>query len=82
MGAAERPDVAKTQSRGGSRGGPPTWPEGVDFYAHRPNSRSSKQVIVIPDDARGIVVAEAYASGSSKPLIRKEFTLAKPRKPR
>lgn len=83
MGAAERPEsapMAEIQQAG--RGGPPLWPEGVAFRALSPDPRAGRQVVIVPDDARGMVIAEAYAKAGEKPALRREFTLAKPSKKR
>ncbi len=83
MGAAERPETHRPGPDGGGRkGGPPTWPEGVGFHALKPNPRGGRQIVVSPDDAGGKIVAEAYVDPAGKPVLRREFELAKPRKPR
>ena len=61
---------------------PPLWPEGVSFRALAPDPRAGRQVAILPDDARGMVIAEAYAKPGDKPVLRREFTLAKPAKRR
>ena len=84
MGASERPEPARpdVSGGGGKRGGPPTWPEGIGFFPHKPDARGGKQVVVLPDDARRIIVAEGYVDPAAKPVLRREFEMAKPRKPR
>jgi hypothetical protein len=81
LGAAELPEPARPgEPQGAGRGGPPAWPEGVALRPHRPDPRLGKQVVIVPDDARGLVVAEGYLDGNGAPLLRREFELAKPRK--
>jgi len=81
LGAAELPEPARPgEPQGGGRGGPPSWPEGIALRPHRPDPRLGKQVVIVPDDARGLVVAEGYLDGKGAPLLRREFELAKPRK--
>lgn len=83
MGAAERPESYRPGEKGeGQRGGPPGWPEGVGFYPLKPNPRGGKQVVIFPDDARGMIIAEGYADPAGKPLLRREFEMAKPVKRR
>ena len=83
MGAAERPESAPmSEISQPGRGGPPLWPEGVAFRALAPDARAGRQVVIRPDDARGLVIAEAYARPGDKPVLQREFTLAKPAKRR
>ena len=83
MGAAERPESAPmSEIAQPGRGGPPLWPEGVAFRATAPDARAGRQVVIRPDDARGMVIAEAYAKPGDKPVLRREFALAKPAKRR
>ena len=83
MGAAERPESAPmSEIQQGGRGGPPLWPDGVAFRALAPDPRAGRQVVIVPDDARGVVIAEAFAKAGEKPVLRREFTLAKPAKRR
>ena len=79
MGAAERPlAYGPEETEGGRRGGPPAWPEGVGFYAINPDPRGGKQVVIIPDDSRGLIVAEGYVNPAEQPLLRREFEMTKP----
>jgi hypothetical protein len=83
MGAAERleeEDPRDSKGDGGRRGGPPTWPAGVGFKAMKPDPRSGKQVVLVPDDARGKIIAEGYVDPKGKPVVRQEFDMAKPKK--
>ena len=83
MGAAERPESAPiSEIAQPGRGGPPLWPEGVAFRAMAPDARAGRQVVIRPDDARGMVIAEAYAKPGEKPVLQREFSLAKPVKRR
>ena len=83
MGAAERPESYRSDEKDGAqRGGPPGWPEGVGFYPLKPNPRGGKQVVIFPDDARGMIIAEGYVDPAGKPLLRREFEMAKPVKRR
>lgn len=86
MGAAERPESYRPDEKGGAggaqRGGSPGWPEGVGFYPLKPNPLGGKQVVIFPDDARGMIIAEGYADPAGKPLLRREFEMAKPVKRR
>ena len=83
MGAAERPSSYGPQDAvKGRSGGPPSWPDGVGFYALKPDPAGGKQVVVSPDDSRGIIIAEGYADPTGKPLLRREFVMAKPVKQR
>ncbi len=79
MGAAERPEPTSSRQPGSS--GPPTWPDDIGFHALTPRAGGGKQVVVLPDDARGIIIAEGYVDPAAKPVIRREFVMAKPRKP-
>ncbi len=81
LGAAELPEPARPgEPQGAGRGGPPAWPDGVALRPHRPDPRLGRQVVIVPDDARGLVIAEGYADPKAAPVIRREFELAKPRK--
>ena len=83
MGAAERPESSGPGEKGSSNtGGPPSWPANVGFYPLKPNPRGGKQVVVVPDDARGMLIAEAYEDPAGKPVLRREFAMAKPLKRR
>ena len=84
MGASERSEPARPEESGGNgkRGGPPSWPAGIGFYALKPDFRGGRQVVVVPDDARRIIVAEGYVNPAGKPVLRREFAMARPRKPR
>jgi hypothetical protein len=80
LGAAELPEPARPGEPGGAgRGGPPSWPEGVALRPMRPDRREGRQVVVIPDDSRNVVVVEGYLSAMTPPVVRREFVLAKPR---
>lgn len=79
MGAAERPEPSSTRQPGAS--GPPTWPDEIGFHALTPRPGGGKQVVVVPDDARGLIIAEGYVDPAAKPVIRREFAMAKPKKP-
>ncbi|MDX2219355.1 MAG: hypothetical protein SF172_10060 [Burkholderiales bacterium] len=79
MGAAERPEPASTRPPGSS--GPPAWPDDIGFHALHPNPGGGKQVVVTPDDARGMIIAEGYVDPAKKPVLRREFAMAKPKKP-
>lgn len=85
MGAAERlqpEDPREPKAEGGRRGGPPTWPDGVGFNAMKPDPRGGTQVVLIPDDARGMIIAEGYVDPKGKPVVRQEFEMAKPQRKR
>ena len=84
MGASERPEPARPEESGGDgkRGGPPSWPAGIGYYPHKPDFRGGRQVVVVLDDARRIIVAEGYVDPAGKPVLRREFAMARPRKPR
>jgi hypothetical protein len=83
MGAAERPETYRMDEKDSAhRGGPPGWPEGVGFYPLKPNPRGGKQVVIFPDDARGMIIAEGYVNPAEKPVLRSEFEMAKPVKRR
>jgi hypothetical protein len=79
LGAAERPEPTSSRVPGSS--GPPSWPDDIGFYAMKPRAGGGKQVVITPDDARGILVAEGYVDPAAKPVLRREFTMATPRKP-
>lgn len=69
MGAAERPESYRLDEKDeGQRGGPLGWPEGVGFYPLKPEPRGGKQVVIFPDDARGMTIAEGYADPAGKAL--------------
>lgn len=78
-GAAELLEPARPGEPGGAgRGGPPSWPQGVALRPMRPDRREGRQVVVIPDDSRNVVVVEGYLSAMTPPVVRREFVLAKP----
>jgi hypothetical protein len=80
IGAAELPEPARPGDPvGEGRGGPPTWPAGVALRPLRPDRREGRQVVVIPDDSRNVIIAEGYLSAMTPPVVRREFVLAKPR---
>lgn len=79
MGAAERPEPASARQPGSS--GPPGWPDDIGFHALQPRAGGGKQVVVVPDDARGVIIAEGYVDPAAKPVLRREFVMAKPKKP-
>ena len=83
LGAAELPEPARPgDPAGAGRGGPPTWPEGIAIRPLRPDARAGMQVVIVPDDARGMIIAEGYADPSGAPVLRREFELARPRRKR
>lgn len=79
LGAAERPEPSSARQPGSA--GPPSWPDDIGFHALSPRAGGGKQVVVLPDDARGKIIAEGYLDPAGKPVIRREFEMAKPRKP-
>ncbi|MBL8519010.1 MAG: hypothetical protein JNM76_18770 [Betaproteobacteria bacterium] len=79
LGAAERPEPSSARQPGAS--GPPTWPDDVGFHALTPRPGGGKQVVVTADDARGKIIAEGYVDPTAKPVLRREFDMAKPKKP-
>ncbi len=81
LGAAELPEPARPgEPAGAGRGGPPSWPEGVALRPMRPDRHAGRQVVVIPDDSRNVVIAEGYLSAMTPPVMRREFELARPRR--
>lgn len=86
MGAAERPDTEEAAERDpmlaeqAKAGGLPLVPKGVEFVANAPNRSKGRQIVLKADDARGVVIVEAYESPVGKPLLTEEILL-KPVKP-
>jgi hypothetical protein len=52
-------------------------PHDVAIVPLRPQTRSGKQLVLGYDDARGVIVAEAYESAADEPVFRREWPLPK-----
>lgn len=83
MGAAEWPESEESAARDpmikeqAKAVGMPLAPKGVTFAANAPNPAKGKQIVLKADDARGVIIVEAYNNPSSKPLLVEEIPLPK-----
>ena len=81
MGAAEWPESEESAERDpmireqAKAARLPLVPKGVTFAANAPNPAKGKQIVLKADDARGMVIVEAYDSPSGKPLLMEEIPL-------
>ena len=55
--------------------GIPLLPDDVAFVHSRPDTSAKNQVVVKWDDARGVVIAEAYLDPNGQPVEVREFSL-------
>lgn len=55
----------------------PLSPKGVTFSANAPNPAKGRQVVLKSDDARQMIVIEAYDNPSAEPLMTDEIPLSK-----
>jgi hypothetical protein len=83
MGAAEWPETEEAAERDpmiaeqAKSAGLPLAPKGVSFSADKPNPDKGRQIVLKADDARNIIIVEAYDAPSAKPLLVDEIPLAK-----
>lgn len=55
----------------------PLSPKGVTYSANAPNPAKGRQVVLKADDARQMIIIEAYDNPSAEPLMRDEIPLSK-----
>lgn len=72
--SAERDPMLKEQAKSA---GMPLVPKGVAFSAYAPNPAKGRQIVLKADDARGMVIVEAYDNPAGKPLLVEEIPLPK-----
>lgn len=83
MGAAEWPESEESAERDpkikeeAKAANMPLVPKGVTFAANAPNPAKGRQIVLKADDARGMVIIEAYDNPSAKPLLVEEIPLPK-----
>lgn len=83
MGAAEWPESEEAAERNpaiaeqAKSAGLPLAPKGVAFAADKPNPAKGRQIVLKADDARSVIIVEAYDTSSAKPLLVDEIPLAK-----
>lgn len=81
MGAAEWPESEESAERDAmikeqaKASGTPLVPKGVAFAAYAPNPAKGRQIVLKADDARGMVIVEAYDNPSAQPLLVEEIPL-------
>jgi len=71
--AAERDPMIKEQAAAAAL---PLSPKGVSFAADAPDPAKGRQIVLKADDARKIIVVEAYDTPAAKPLLVEEIPLA------
>jgi hypothetical protein len=62
------------------RGAAPQVPRGVRVVPGKPEPDGGRQVVVKADDARGMLVAEAYENPAEAPVFVKEWSFLKERR--
>lgn len=72
--SAERDAMIKAQAKSANM---PLAPKGVAFTANAPNPAKGRQIVLKADDARGMIIVEAYDNPSGKPLLVEEIPLPK-----
>ncbi len=83
MGAAEWPETEEDAERDpmiaerAKSAGLPLAPKGVSFSANQPDPAKGRQIVLKADDARSVIIVEAYDTPSAKPLMVDEIPLAK-----
>jgi hypothetical protein len=55
--------------------GQPVIPAGLRFVHGRPDTSHGKQIVLVPDDKKGLIIAEAYIDPHQPPLARREYRL-------
>ncbi len=79
MGAAEWPpmsggvEFSLEEEQMMRRAGQPFIPEGLMFENGQPSPAHGDQIVLQADDARGVIIAEAYADPYQPPIARREF---------
>jgi len=83
MGAAEWPESEEAAERDpaiaeqAKSAGLPLAPKGVAFSANAPDPTKGRQIVLKADDARSVIIVEAYDAPAAKPLMVDEIPLAK-----
>lgn len=72
--SAERDPMLKEQAKSANM---PLAPKGVAFAAGAPDPAKGRQIVLKADDARGMIIVEAYDNPSAKPLLVEEIPLSK-----
>jgi len=72
--AAEHDPMIKEQAAAARL---PLSPKGVAFVANAPNPAKGRQIVLKADDAREMIIVEAYDHPSQKPLVVEEIPLPK-----
>lgn len=72
--AAERDPALKEQAAAGHRA---LVPKGLSFAANAPDPAKSHQIVLKADDAKGILIIEAYDNPAAKPLLIESIHLPK-----
>jgi hypothetical protein len=81
MGVAEWPESEETAERNpgikeqATAAGQPLMPKGVSFFPNTPNPARGKQIVIMADDARGVVIVEAFETPEGKPVLTEEIPL-------
>lgn len=70
--AAERDPLLKEQAAAGRLA---LAPKGVSFAADAPDPAKMRQIVLKADDAKGILIVEAYDSPAAKPLLVESIRL-------
>ncbi len=83
MGASEWPETEESAERDprlkdqAAAARLPLSPKGVAFVADAPNPAKGRQIVLKADDARQMLIVEAYDNPSQKPLVVEEIPLPK-----
>lgn len=72
--AAERDPALKEQAAAGHRA---LVPKGLSFAANAPDPAKSRQIVLKADDAKGVLIIEAYDNPAAKPLLIESIHLPK-----
>lgn len=85
LGTAEWPPSEETAPQGSMEAeqakaiGAPTLPRGVAIVPRARNAASGRQVVVKADDARGLLIAEAFDAAGGDPLLIQKWPLKLPK---
>ena len=53
----------------------PIVPRNMIFLAHKPDLEKGRQLVVIPDDNRNLIIVEGYSTPNSLPKLKREWEL-------